>query len=55
LERRRAALLVVATVHATQPLSQETVEDLEALLSGHLDQLVQLEMIVLPVIRAWGR
>jgi APA family basic amino acid/polyamine antiporter len=55
LERRKADLLVVATVHATQPLSQETVEDLEALLSGHLDHLVQLEMIVLPVIRARGR
>jgi len=55
LERRKADLLVVATVHATQPLSQETVEDLEALLSGHLDHLVQLEMIVLPVIRAGER
>jgi hypothetical protein len=43
LERRKADLLVVATVHATQPLSQETVEDLEALLSGHLDHLVQLD------------
>ena len=31
------------------------VEDLEALLSGHLDHLVQLEMIVLPVVRAPGR
>jgi uncharacterized hydrophobic protein (TIGR00271 family) len=55
LERRKADLLVVATVHATQPLSQEIVEELEALLSGHLDHLVQLEMIVLPVIRAPGR
>jgi uncharacterized hydrophobic protein (TIGR00271 family) len=55
LERRKADLLVVATVHAAQPLSQETVEDLEALLSAHLDHLVQLEMIVLPVIRAPGR
>jgi uncharacterized hydrophobic protein (TIGR00271 family) len=55
LERRKADLLVVATVHATQPLNQETVEDLEALLSGHLDHLVQLEMIVLPVVRAPGR
>jgi F0F1-type ATP synthase delta subunit len=55
LERRKADLLVVATVHATQPLNQETVEDLEALLSGHLDHLVQLEMIVLPVIRAGER
>jgi len=55
LERRKADLLVVATVHATQPLSQETVEDLEALLSGHLDHLVQLEMIVLPVIRSRER
>jgi uncharacterized hydrophobic protein (TIGR00271 family) len=52
LERRKADLLVVATVHATQPLSQE---DLEALLSGHLDHLVQLEMIVLPVIRSRER
>jgi APA family basic amino acid/polyamine antiporter len=55
MERRKADLLVVATVHATQPLSQETVEDLEALLSAHLDHLVQLEMIVLPVVRARGR
>jgi uncharacterized membrane protein len=55
LERRKADLLVVATVHATQPLSQETVEDLEGLLSAHLDHLVQLEMIVLPVIRAGQR
>jgi uncharacterized hydrophobic protein (TIGR00271 family) len=55
LERRKADLLVVATVHATQPLSHETVEDLEALLSAHLDHLVQLEMIILPVIRAGER
>jgi APA family basic amino acid/polyamine antiporter len=52
MERRKADLLVVATVHATQPWDQETVEDLEALLSGHLDHLVQLEVIVLPVVRA---
>jgi uncharacterized hydrophobic protein (TIGR00271 family) len=55
LERRKADLLVVATVHATRPLSQETVEDLEALLSGHLDHLVQLEMIALPVTRSGER
>ena len=55
MERRKADLLVVATVHATQPLDQEMVEDLEALLSAHLDHLVQLEMIVLPVVRARER
>jgi uncharacterized hydrophobic protein (TIGR00271 family) len=55
MERRKADLLVVATVHATRPLDQETVEDLEALLSGHLDHLVQLEVIVLPVIRSRER
>jgi uncharacterized hydrophobic protein (TIGR00271 family) len=55
MERRKADLLVVATVHATRPLDQETVEDLEALLSGHLDHLVQLEMIVLQVVRARER
>jgi len=55
MERRKADLLVVATVHAIQPLDHETVEDLEALLSAHLDHLVQLEMIVLPVVRARGR
>jgi uncharacterized membrane protein len=55
LERRKADLLVVATVHVIHPLDQETVEDLEALLSAHLDHLVQLEMIVLPVIRARER
>jgi uncharacterized hydrophobic protein (TIGR00271 family) len=55
LERRKADLLVVATVHATEPLTPEEVEDLEALVSGRLGHLVQLEMIVLPVVRAPGR
>jgi hypothetical protein len=46
-------LLIVATVQSTRTVDQETVEDLEAALSRHMGYPVQLDMVVLPVVRAW--
>jgi uncharacterized membrane protein len=52
MEQREADMLVVATVHTIRPVDRETVVDLEMILSKQLGLPVQLDMIVLPVIRA---
>jgi uncharacterized membrane protein len=52
VEHRKTGLLIVATVQSTQTVDQETVEDLEAALSRHMGYRVQLDMVVLPVVRA---
>jgi uncharacterized hydrophobic protein (TIGR00271 family) len=52
VERTRSSLLIVATVHATHPIDEETVSDLEATLSEQMDQPVQLDVIVLPIVRS---
>jgi uncharacterized hydrophobic protein (TIGR00271 family) len=52
VEHTRSSLLIVATVHATHPIDEETVADLETTLSEQMDQPVQLDMVVLPIVRS---
>lgn len=52
IEERETNLLVVATVRATQTLDRKTVEELAEALSELLRRPVQLEVVVLPIIRS---
>ena len=52
VEHRTTGLLVVATVQSTRAVDQATVEDLEEALTRHMGSPVQLDIVVLPVVRA---
>jgi uncharacterized hydrophobic protein (TIGR00271 family) len=54
IEEEGANLLVVATVRSTQPFDQELVDGLAEALNEQSSYPVQLEVILLPVIRAQG-
>jgi len=54
VERRQSGLLVVATLHSAEPLERQTVAEIEALLSDKLQSPLQLEVVVLPVVRSGG-
>ena len=53
--REPAHLLVVATVRSSEGVPPEVVNDLASGLSSRLGRPVQLEVVVLPVIRSDGR
>ncbi len=45
-------LLISATVRSTEPLNQETVNDLAAALENELDRPLDLDIIFLPIMRS---
>ena len=52
IEEKKADLLVIATVRSTQSLGRETADELAGTLSERLRRPVQLEVVVLPIIRS---
>jgi uncharacterized membrane protein len=52
VKQGREGLLVVATVRSIHSPDQEAVDHLAEALSGQLDRPVQLEVVVLPVLRS---
>jgi uncharacterized hydrophobic protein (TIGR00271 family) len=55
MEWEEADLHIVASVRSSQPIEQQTVEDMQAALSEGLGYPVRLEVIVLPVVHPRGR
>jgi uncharacterized hydrophobic protein (TIGR00271 family) len=52
IEERETDVLVVATVRSTQSLGREMADELAEMLSEQLHRPVQLEVVVLPVVRS---
>ena len=52
VEERESDLLVVATVRSTQSPGKETTDELAGMLSNLLHRPVQLEVVVLPIVRS---
>ena len=52
IEKREMGLLIIATVRSTQPLDSKTADEVAGTLSDLLRRPVQLEIVILPIVRS---